>query len=306
MRIIFFTLVTITFFLFLSCSEDSSTESGGTSLSGTVVIKSTQQPVSGAKVFLGNEYETTTDGSGKYKLSDVPTVKQALRVEMSPYAVFIEDVTPVDGENTFDVELETHVEYCNRVKSVDYQGRTYETVLVGEQCWFKKNLNVGNMVNLSTGQTQNATIEKYCLNNNVSNCTELGALYTWDEAMNYLSEHSNQGICPDGWYIPTIDDFHTLGEFVNEDGNALKAVGVGDEEGIGTNESGWSALRSGSTFQDFAYTGPLVFVSTPRFWSSTETDDLTSDCFGLNGGLPNTNYPQFPKTWAMGIRCIKK
>jgi hypothetical protein len=33
-------------------------------------------------------------------------------------------------------------------EDVTYQGETYETIQIGKQCWFKKNLNVGTMINV--------------------------------------------------------------------------------------------------------------------------------------------------------------
>ena len=104
--------------ILFGCSDDEGpTGSGGSNLSGTVLEKATQQPVSGAAISLG-EQSTASDASGNYKLSNVPAVKQALRIEKASYAVFIEDVTPVKGENIVDVELETHAAYCQRVTSV--------------------------------------------------------------------------------------------------------------------------------------------------------------------------------------------
>ena len=120
--------------------------------------------------------------------------------------------------------------------------------------------------------------------------------------MKYLSHHTNQGICPDGWYIPTIDDFRTLGAFVEENGNALKADGDG-----ATNESGWSALMSGIVWRDFAGAGPLQWATGfPRWWSSTAADLDIANNFGLVGGLSNTYYETFPKEYALSVRCLKE
>jgi spore coat protein U-like protein len=70
-------------------------------------------------------------------------------------------------------------------EDVTYQGETYETIQIGKQCWFKKNLNVGTMINVQKGQTKNDTIEKYCYNNDPANCKLYGCLYRWNEAMQY-------------------------------------------------------------------------------------------------------------------------
>ena len=57
-----------------------------------------------------------------------------------------------------------------------------------------------------------------------------------------------QGICPDGWHIPTPAQFQTLKTAVNNDGNSLKAIGQGSGSGTGTNTSGFSALLAGANW----------------------------------------------------------
>ena len=61
--------------------------------------------------------------------------------------------------------------------TVNYEDQTYNTVEIGTQCWFAKNLNVGTMlVSGSTNPTDNGTIEKWCYNNSTTNCTNEGGL----------------------------------------------------------------------------------------------------------------------------------
>jgi uncharacterized protein (TIGR02145 family) len=296
--------------------DDAPTAPAGTNLKGTVTLKAGGAPVSGAKISLG-EQETTSDASGNYTIANVPTVKQALWVEKANYAVFIEDVSPVKGENIFDVELETHAAYCQRVTSVVYRGTTYNTVLVGNQCWFKENLNAGTRIDWEGNwedeeqQPNNTVLEKYCLNNREANCDKWGGLYTWNEAMNHVPTFSNQGICPDGWHVPTIDEYHVLGAYVEENSNALKVEGFGDPvnypQGVGTNESGWSGLMAGTLFMENAGAGPVLWAdgAFPRWWSSTVLDDDLSHNFGVFEWNENTFYEESLKYIAYSIRCLK-
>jgi uncharacterized protein (TIGR02145 family) len=109
--------------------------------------------------------------------------------------------------------------------SCSYGGQSYATVALGSQCWFSENLNIGTMCTETTCQTDNAQIDKWCLNSNeISNGSEgcftgtsagKGGLYQWDEAMQYAATCNGtgssqpecstpvQGICPSGWHIPS-------------------------------------------------------------------------------------------------------
>lgn len=157
--------------------------------------------------------------------------------------------------------------YCPGLPTVTYEGKIYHTIKIGDQCWLKENLDVGRIIDGSLNQSNNGTIEKYCYNNDSVNCQAYGGLYQWDELMQYSSSEATQGICPIGWHIPKQTEIVTLRTLVNNDGNALKAIGQGVWPGIGTNTSGFSGLLVG--FRD----GDGTFKSLGEeagFWSSTE------------------------------------
>jgi uncharacterized protein (TIGR02145 family) len=204
---------------------------------------------------------------------------------------------------------------CPGIPTVDYAGKTYNTVAIGDQCWFKENLDIGTRINGSLEQTNNGTIEKYCYNDDPANCTTYGGLYEWAEAVQYKNGATNtsspspaftgniQGICPSGWHIPTKAEYQTLATTVSNNTNALKAVGQGTDSGAGTNTSGFSALLSGySTHGYFGYFFNLVH--TTYFCSSTEYDAWDSYNMFLNY---NDSYIYFPanyKTNGSSVRCL--
>jgi len=190
---------------------------------------------------------------------------------------------------------------CPGIPTVTYAGKTYNTVLIGSQCWLKENLDVGTMIN-STGsgfqQTNNGIIEKYCYANNPANCEIYGGLYEWPEAMQYTTVPGTQGICPPGWHIPTTAELQTLVAAVNNDGNALKAIG----QGAGTDSSGFSALMAGYRGYDgyFDVLGDYTY-----FWSSTEYSSTLAYKLGLyyNGSYIFLHY--FNKVYGFSVRCLK-
>jgi len=184
-----------------------------------------------------------------------------------------------------------------------YGGETYPTILIGTQCWFQKNLNIGIRIHGANGQTNTPPnmIEKYCYGNNDASCTTYGGLYQWAEAMNYTASGSNvQGICPTGWHIPTQAEFASLSVFVNS--NELKALGQGVGDGAGTNMRRFSALLAG--YRDY-YDGTFAYlINDTYFWSSTEGGAGAYFMY-LNHAGSDISVATDLKEYGYSVRCLK-
>ena len=205
---------------------------------------------------------------------------------------------------------------CPGTPTVYYAGQTYHTVQIGSQCWLVENLNVGTMIDGNQEQTNNGVIEKYCYDDDPVSCTVYGGLYQWAEAVQYQTGASNstnpvlignvQGICPGGWHIPNLNEFDTLTNTVNKDGNALKAIGQGyaQSEGTGTNLSGFSALMTGYySFFDggFGDSGRYTF-----FWSSVGDSPIyASDPLFLDLSDSHIQQNDYLKEDGFSVRCVK-
>jgi uncharacterized protein (TIGR02145 family) len=202
---------------------------------------------------------------------------------------------------------------CPGIPTVSYGGQTYNTVQIGNQCWLKENLNIGIRINGLQQQTNNGTIEKYCYNNDLANCTMYGGLYQWAEAVQYNNGATNtsytnsfvnnivQGICPAGWHIPDKNEFNTLISIVHNDGNSLKAIGQGLGIGRGTNTSGFSAMLNGVRFSDGSF-DLLGFYNF--FVSSTEWDAMNVYYFDLGIDSALIYLGNNSKTYGRSVRCI--
>ncbi|MFA6978162.1 MAG: FISUMP domain-containing protein [Ignavibacteriaceae bacterium] len=182
-----------------------------------------------------------------------------------------------------------------------YAEKTYNIVMIGNQCWLKENLDVGTMISDSTNQTNNSIIEKYCYDNNSSNCATYGGLYQWNEAMQYSIAPGIKGICPTGWHIPTFVELQVL-RSVFSSGNALKEVGQGSGSGAGTNTSGFSALLAGFRYSG-GYFYSLGYYS--YFWSSTEYDATNASNFYLYYDDSSSHLSYSSKESGFSVRCLK-
>ncbi|MCF8371331.1 MAG: fibrobacter succinogenes major paralogous domain-containing protein [Bacteroidales bacterium] len=212
---------------------------------------------------------------------------------------------------------------CAGTPYINYGGEIYPTVQIGTQCWMAKNLNIGTYVeSVSTGidhseASNNSIIEKYCINNDINNCTIYGGLYDWDEMMGYTTTEGTQGICPTGWHIPTDSEWCTMTIFLDPSvvcssqqsgyfiSGKMKEVGTAHWNSTNTgvtNSSGFTALPGGSR----AVEGNFFFtLSTSLFWSSSEDSSteamlrkLTADDIFI---IRNSQV----KTRGISVRCLR-
>jgi len=185
--------------------------------------------------------------------------------------------------------------------SVNYGGETYKTVVIGSQTWFQRNLNYA----VEGGK---------CYNNNEANCDTYGRLYNWATAMNlpascYSNSCSEQiqpnhkGICPEGWHIPSNDEWGKLVEAVGGSsvaGKKLKAENGWDSNG--TNEFGFSALPGGDGYSD----GSFYYVGYYGLWWSA-SEDYSSNAYGRGMGYDyeGVYYLNNLKSYLYSVRCLQ-
>lgn len=132
-------------------------------------------------------------------------------------------------------------------------GRTYKTVRIGDQVWMAENLNYGGVV-ADCDQRNNGIVEKTFYQNDSTLGAIYGGLYTWDEAMNYQKTEGSQGICPEGWHIPTLSEWRQLAQFLGADsaGQLLKASPNDPIPWDGNNRSGFTAIPSGGVISNIS------------------------------------------------------
>jgi len=204
---------------------------------------------------------------------------------------------------------------------ITYEGKIYETVIIGKQCWMAENLNVGNRINGIYNQNNPSAIEKYCYNDDENNCNNYGGLYQWDQAMDYTTQEGAKGICPPGWHIPTDEEWKIL------EGSADTQYPVGDPEWDDTGWRGYDAgkrLKSTAGWSTNSGTDAFNFTALPggerRFngstfvslgiegywWSSTETSSSNAWRRVLRyDGDGAYRSDLYPKDRGFSVRCLK-
>jgi uncharacterized protein (TIGR02145 family) len=191
---------------------------------------------------------------------------------------------------------------CPGVEPLAYGGHTYHGVQIGEQCWIRENMNIGEVVFAGLDQLDNGVIEKYCWIDEEYNCTIYGALYQWNEAMQYSTAPGSRGICPSGWHIPTLQEFKTLDTITGGNANQLKALRQGAGDGMGTNLTGFGALLSGYRHLDGSFS-MLGFQA--YYWTSSEHDTLTVPGFYLFYYYSDFYFYPLERGYGVNIRCLR-
>ena len=225
-----------------------------------------------------------------------------------------------DKEENTNQEPASSGEPCPGIPTVSYGGQVYNTVLIGSQCWMKESLNIGTMINGNQEQTNNSTIEKYCSDNNPANCETYGGLYQWEEIMNYITQEGTQGICPNGWHIPSDDEWKILEGTVDSQygvgdsewdgiqvrgfdaGNKLKSSSGWYNNGNGTDDYSFSALPGGCRYYDGSFG---ILGSNVYFWSSTESDNNHAWGRYLTCNYDEVDRYSYSKGYGFLVRCLK-
>jgi len=201
---------------------------------------------------------------------------------------------------------------CNE-GAPDYDQCTYDTVLIGNQCWLKENLNIGTIVTGVTTQTNNSILEKYCYNNNAINpnplsndggCDTDGGLYQWNEMMQYSTTESIQGVCPNGWHIPSDAEQNTLDQFVHNTTCDANRSGYDCAPALDKLRTGGSSHFEGLFTGLRDISGVFGYrLAGAWFWSSTMSG---ADAWNrLLDGNPGIRRHLDFQTYGFPVRCLE-
>jgi uncharacterized protein (TIGR02145 family) len=190
----------------------------------------------------------------------------------------------------------------------DAEGNKYKTIKIGNQIWMAENLNTtkyrnGDPIQNVTNNSDwgNLTSGAYCDFNNTINDV-YGKLYNW------YAVSDSRNIAPEGWRIPTVEEWTALTVFLGGDaGGKLKETGILHWRSPNTgaaNENGFTALPGGFRL---GYDGTFNALGTiSDFWSSTQLGDTSYAWdFRLAYNNTGTHRANIDKRYGFSIRCVK-
>lgn len=217
----------------------------------------------------------------------------------------------------------------------DFDNNIYNTVQIGNQCWMRENLRTTHYANgdtiLEGGELLSESQPyRYTPHNDVNTISTFGYRYNWNAVMHGAnSSETNpsgvQGICPDGWHVPSIAEWQQLSDYVSsvyayrcdeQESYIAKALASATDWGItnttfdcvignnteANNATGFSALPAGITDPDFN-----GFEYCIDFWSATVADeDYNFSWFrSLFSASATMDVWQRPQYSGFSVRCVR-
>lgn len=188
----------------------------------------------------------------------------------------------------------------------DIEGNIYKTIQIGNQTWMAENLKT---IHYANGGYISGT---WSYNNSDSLNDLYGRLYDQASVSHGATFNDNiplQGVCPDGWHIPSIPEWQVMIDYLGGDGIAggkLKEVGIThwQHPNVGaTNESGFTALPGG--YRDFSNYEFYNIGIIGYWWSYTSEyfNPLASIC--IYRGNNDFNLLCLHEFMSFSVRCLK-
>lgn len=165
-------------------------------------------------------------------------------------------------------------------------GLSYKIIDVDSTLWMVENLNF-------------LTTESDCYEGSPLNCEKYGRLYSWYDAMGFKyscsvnrcfmnPDKAIQGVCPEGWSIPSIEDWNKLGRAISANSKIKE---------IFNNPLSGRRYMSGSFMQK---------GEGSWFWTRNEKDNV--DAYGMSidgrGELNRINVDSYGKNFEFSVRCV--
>ncbi|MBI4946153.1 MAG: hypothetical protein HY840_07105 [Bacteroidetes bacterium] len=258
----------------------------------------------------------TTDGTGAFTSSITGLTANTL------YYVRAYATNSVGTSYGNQVSFTTSAATSCPATVTDFNSNTYNTVLIGTQCWMRENLKATHYSNgtamldgTSAGDITGNYTSKYYFDyaNTPSNTAIYGKLYTWAAVMNgAVSSVANpsgvQGVCPTGWHLPSDAEWTQLTDNLGGEsvaGGKMKEAGTTHWTSPNTgadNSSGFTGLPGGYRGDSGAFDD---VGSYGYWWSATEGDAAGAWRRSLSYYYTNVGRDGSLKAYGFSVRCLR-
>jgi len=281
-------------------------------IKGTVKGGPNGDPVPGVTVMiLETNISTITNETGEYSIATDTGVYRTVSIGAEQ-----KNFLTVEGTNWMNFWIDPPD------LPSDFDGNYYQTLTIGNQIWMKENLKATHFLNgdpipynpdyISWPLPEEAYFN---YNEEETNGDIYGRLYNW-----YAME-DERGVCPDGWHVPSYQDylelFYEMGYDPNLEinppplGGMLKEIGTSHwnfPNTGATDEIGFTALPGGE-WSGGTYPTPYTYKylgTKGSFWCST----VFSNPSGVRALTMTYNSADValdlnPQSSALSIRCVE-
>ena len=181
----------------------------------------------------------------------------------------------------------------------------YPSIKIGDQWWMAKNMNYEPL--RYTNKID--TLLTVCYDNDLENCTKMGGLYSAYYATLLDLDEGTQGICPNGWHIPTKSEWETLLASLNSNSTTDDLM-IGGSSDFNAQFSGYARQKfikmvNGKPQYEWIFT---AMGSMTYFWSSTPligSEAISHWTTTLIRGNPQVSTGYSGNGNFYSVRCIK-
>ena len=188
----------------------------------------------------------------------------------------------------------------------DVEGNFYPTFKYGNQEWFLRNLKTAKYKN---GESINEVAQEiiwktaktgaWCYYKNDKGFDDLGKLY------NGFAILDKRGICPEGWSVPTNQEWQKLIDFLGGKKNAvdqLKSSNGWYQGKNGSSNSIFSGYPLGSRNVKGEFAGNANYTD---WWTSTMTSTYSLYIRSLSFSSDDVYEDIFNYNYGLSVRCVK-
>ncbi|MCL1956572.1 MAG: hypothetical protein FWF63_04560 [Fibromonadales bacterium] len=150
-------------------------------------------------------------------------------------------------------------------------GKTYKLVKIGKQVWMAENLAYSNYADF------------------VKNVNSAGCMYNWEDAML---------VCPEGWHLPTNEEWQELVDFCGGFFHAGKVLK--DNKGFSALLAGYGHTGYGTKATTLTYENVIG-----QWWTATAANCNCAVARSMSSTVDYVYSANYDRHFANSVRCVK-